>query len=380
MSGLPPWEDHDDDDDATDLALDDPPDLALDDPTDLAPADATSLARAPHLDEQGRPRIIPMRFVVEVDLHGLRVDHYLKRKIRRLSRAKIQQIIRTQLVGPDGRRYKPHSPVTAGEQLVILRPARAEPTCPREFSVLHDDPTFIVIDKPAGLPMHATARFYFNTVARLLSERFPGQGLQIAHRLDRETSGCLVVARGRDAAAALKSAFATRRTQKTYLALVTGSPPWPDGEEQVIDRPLALVPPERSRLGIRMEVASDGLEAITRVAVLARRAGVTLVRCRPVTGRQHQLRAHLAAVGHPIIGDKLYAHGDEAFARFCDRELAGIPEAELLAEFGLARQALHAAAIDFPHPVTGARVAVECPLPVDLTSYFASRADWSDHF
>src|SRR5690606_1075389 len=130
---------------------------------------------------------------------GHRVDHYLARKIPRLSRTRLQEIIRTQLVGPGGRRLKPSSPVREGDELIIRRPARPEPAVPRDFTVLHDDEQVMVIDKPAGLPVHASAKFYFNTLTRVLSERYPGQGLQIAHRLDRETSGVFVIARGRAA-------------------------------------------------------------------------------------------------------------------------------------------------------------------------------------
>ncbi|MBI4508138.1 MAG: RluA family pseudouridine synthase [Deltaproteobacteria bacterium] len=322
-----------------------------------------------HLDENGQPKIIEIRFIVEPDFHGYRLDHYLKRKIRRLSRTRIQEVIRTQLEGPSGRRMKAHSPVQAGDKIVIRRPARAEPACPRIFGVLMEDPDFIVVDKPAGLPVHATARYYFHTLTRLLSEKYPGQGMQIAHRLDRETSGCLVVARGKEAASRIKSAFEKRHVEKTYLALVHGDPPWPDQAEITIDVPLALADETVSRLKIRMVPAvgrPDALSATTRVRVVERHGRYSLVACRPITGRQHQIRAHLAAMGHPIVGDKLYAHGDEAFARFCDREPAGVSTAEVEAEFGICRQALHAASIRFPHPRTGLPVYVESPLPSDL--------------
>lgn len=348
---------------------------AVEDPLDPE----EELAEAPvHLTADGRPRIIEVRFQVEEDFHGFRLDHYLKRKIQRLSRTRIQEIIRTQLEGPGGRVMKAHSPVMAGDRLLIRRPARPEPASPRTFGVLLDEPEVVVIDKPAGLAVHASARYYFNTLTRLLAERYPGQGLQIAHRLDRETSGCLVVARGKAAAARLKAAFEHRRVEKTYLALVHGEPAWPDGEEHVIDLPLALAPPERSRLRVRMEPApgrEDGLHAVTRVRVAERHRGCAIVACRPLTGRQHQIRAHLAAIGHPIVGDKLYAHGDEAFARFCDREQRGeLAETEVLAEFGMARHGLHAASITFPHPRTGAAITVESPLPADMRRYVADLA------
>jgi 23S rRNA pseudouridine1911/1915/1917 synthase len=328
------------------------------------------------------PAVIEVRFVVEDDFHGHRLDHYLQRKIRRLSRTRIQEVIRTQLslergAGAPGR-LRPSSPVATGDLLVIRRPARPEPPCPRTFAVLHDDGAVMVIDKPAGLPVHATARYHFNTVTRLLAERFPGEGLQIAHRLDRETSGCLVVARGRAVAARLKGAFERRGVAKVYLAIVHGQPAW---DEQTIDLPLALAPPRRldhnaPTFRIRMEAAPgrDGaLAARTDVRVVERHPRGALIACRPVTGRQHQIRAHMAAIGHPIVGDKLYAHGDEAFVRFCDR--AGeVSDDELRREFGMARQALHAAEITFPHPATGAPLTVRSALPDDFAAYLGVTA------
>ena len=315
------------------------------------------------LDERGQARLVERRFVVEEAYAGFRIDHYLSRKIPRLSRTKLQTIIRTQLVGPDGRRLKPSSPVREGDELVIRRPARPEPSVPREFPVLYDDDHVMVIDKPAGLPVHASAKFYFNTLTRVLSERFPGQGLQIAHRLDRETSGVFVIARGRAAAAFFKAAFARKQVRKTYLAVVHGAPAW---SEREIDLPLALAAEEDpTALDVRMAVRPGAPPALTRARVVERRAAHALVACEPVTGRQHQIRAHLAAVGHPIVGDKIYAHGDDVFRRACDEGLTD----ELLALLGLPRQALHAACIEIPHPARAAPLRVESPLPADLRGF-----------
>jgi len=353
-------------------------DLGDGDGEPLGDDDIEAPAAAVHLDAEGRPRIIEVRFEVEEDFHGFRIDHYLKRKIRRLSRTRIQEVVRTQLeVWRDGaaRRLKPHSPVVTGDRLVIRRPARPEPPCPRSFGVLYEDDAVVVVDKPAGLPVHASARYHFNTLTRLLAARWPGGGLQIAHRLDRETSGCLVVARGRAAAARLKGAFERRTVAKTYLAIVHRAPEW---DERDIDLPLALARPRQLEhnapaFRIRMEDATgrdDALPASTHVTVVERHDTCALVSCKPVTGRQHQIRAHLAAIGHPIVGDKLYAHGDEAFVRWCDRAHE-LSEADVAAEFGLSRQALHAAAITFPHPSTGEPLTVTSPLPAELRTYLA---------
>lgn len=341
-----------------------------------------------HLDEDGNPRMVERRFVVEEPFAGFRLDHYLKRMIPRLSRTRLQAIIRAQLEPVRGRQLKPHSPVAPGDEIIIRRPARPEPPCPRTFDLLYDDAHMMVVDKPAGLPMHASAKFYFNTLTRVLSERYPDQPLQICHRLDRETSGTVVVARGKQAAARLKGAFAAKRVQKTYLAIVWGNPPWPEGplhdapenhqdddhqhdhqndhqNDHEIDLPLGLIQDPHARIQIRMEVRADALPSLTRVRVLARREACALVRCLPVTGRQHQIRAHLAAMGYPIVGDKLYTHGDDLFAAYCD----GGMTPEMLAQVKLPRQALHAASIVVPHPDSGRPVRVDSPLPPDLRAF-----------
>jgi 23S rRNA pseudouridine1911/1915/1917 synthase len=118
-----------------------------------------------------------------------------------------------------------------------------------------------------------------------------------------------------------------------------------------------------------MQVRPDGLPSTTHVTVLERRDGCALVRCKPITGRQHQIRVHLHHAGHPIVGDKLYTHGDDAFADYCD---GGMTD-ELLEMFELPRQALHAAVIEFPHPDTRDTVRVESPLPPDLREYLDAR-------
>jgi len=230
----------------------------------------------------------------------------------------------------------------------------------------------MVVAKPAGLPVHASAKFYFNTLTRVLGERFPGQGWQICHRLDRETSGALVTARGRRASAFLKNAFAAHTVQKTYVAVVDGQPPWPDGtidddwhNDGVIDMPLQVENDPNALLNIRVLVDPGGQDAKTLVRVIERRPHCAVVRCMPVTGRQHQIRAHLAAVGFPIVGDKLYGHSDETFARYCQEGWT----AEFAALYRLMRHALHAAVIDVPHPDDRRRIRVHAPLPEELRDY-----------
>lgn len=318
---------------------------------------------ASHLDEHGNPKIIERHLIVPPELAGLRLDHFVKTQIVRLSRTKIQAIIETQLARSDGFKPKASTSVAAGEHYVIRRPAPPEPAVPRTFGVLHEDRRMRIIDKPAGLPVHASAKFYFNTLTRVMSERYPDEPeLQICHRLDRETSGVLVLARDREAAAFLKDAIGRKdRTAKEYLAIVHGQPPW--DAEAVIDMGLRLsTEADPTRLPhIRMLPDPRGQPAITRVRVEQRAGEYALVRCTLVTGRQHQIRAHLAHAGFPIVGDKLYTHGDDAFIEYCDEGLTP----ELAALFVIPRHALHAARITLPHP-EGGTVTAGAPLPADL--------------
>ena len=321
-----------------------------------------------HLDEHGNPKIIERHLHVPPELAGLRLDHFVKTQITRLSRTKIQTIIETQLTRADGFKPKASTGVAAGEHYIIRRPAPAEPPVPRTFGVLHEDARMRIIDKPAGLPVHASAKFYFNTLTRVLSERYPDEPeLQICHRLDRETSGVLVLARDREAAAFLKDAIGRKdRTTKEYLAVVHGQPPW--DEEAVLDIGLRLsTEADATRLPhVRMLPDPKGLPAITRVRVEQRAEAYALVRCTLVTGRQHQIRAHLAHAGFPIVGDKLYTHGDDAFIEYCDEGLTD----ELAALFVIPRHALHAAKITLPHP-DGGTVTAGAPLPQDLAALLA---------
>src|SRR5262245_42205562 len=254
-----------------------------------------------HLHPDGTPRIVERHFLVAEEHAGARLDHYLKPMIPRLSRTRVQEIIRTQLhrTAPAAQPppLKASSTVAAGDRYVIRRAARPEPPCPRHVEVLHDDDAILVVDKPPGLPCHASAKFYFNTLTRVLYERF-GPDLQICHRLDRETSGALVVAKTPAAAAIVKCAIAHKRDPNahharvatTYLPIVPGAPAWP-GDATTIDVPLALARPgDPTKLpGVRMLARAGGLPSTTRVEVVERRAAYALVRCTPITGRQHQI-------------------------------------------------------------------------------------------
>jgi 23S rRNA pseudouridine1911/1915/1917 synthase len=328
-------------------------------PTELDDAGETD--KAAGRGEATEPReIMPLALRVPAECDGWRLDHFLKQRIRRLSRTKICTIIESQVWLSNGRKPRPALAVRAGDTIHIDRPAPIEPEVPREFPILASDAHFMAIDKPAGLPMHTTAKFWKNTLVAILRERFPEEGLQICHRIDRETSGVLLIARTREAASFLKRAFAARAVKKTYLALVHGIPAPSSG---VIDAPMRLI---ESRSHLMMGCEPDGLPAVTRYRVHTVFARHALVEASPETGRQHQIRVHLAHIGHPIVGDKLYGASEQAFMDYCD---SGMTPALLTLFDGLPRHALHAARLIFPHPETKEMITVESPLPDDLGDY-----------
>jgi 23S rRNA pseudouridine1911/1915/1917 synthase len=249
--------------------------------------------------------------------------------------------------------------------VVLLRPAPVEPDVPRTFNVLYQDEQIVAIDKPAGLPVHATARFHRNTLTSVLRERFAevgsGEVPILAHRLDRETSGLVLLGATREAAVALKDLFRRRRIEKRYLAIVFGEAP----DQGVVDLPLG--PDGASGIRVKMGVDPNGLPARTRYRSLEARGGFTLLEAHPETGRQHQIRAHLAALGHPVVGDKLYGHDPGCFFEFLETGWTESLEQRLL----LPRQALHAADVTLPHPASGEPLAISCPMPADLQAFWA---------
>jgi 23S rRNA pseudouridine1911/1915/1917 synthase len=317
--------------------------------------------------------VIVRRMEVEPECHGFRLDRYIQLKIPRLSRHKIQGIIPVQVTVDGAPADKVSRRVFTGSVIEIHRPAPQEPLVPRTFEIVSDDGHVLAIDKPAGLPMHPTARFFKNTLTALLRERYPGEPLQIAHRIDKETSGLLLVARGYEAARGLKMAFSRHAIEKTYLAIVRGSPPDDEGE---VAAPMLL--DRAARVRVKMKTvsaeAAGALPALTRYRVLERLPEHALVACLPRTGRQHQIRVHMQHLGCPIVGDKLYGHadGELLFMEACDRELAREePGAALLLRLGHPRQALHAHTLTFAHPISGERTTLEAPLAPDLVDFLA---------
>ena len=327
--------------------------------------------------------LIHIPLVVDAARDGFRLDRFLATRIVRLSRTRVQQIVaagRVRRADTGEVLLRPGQRMHAGEALVIERPAPREPSVVMDYRELHRDPELLVLDKPAGLPVHPSARYHRHTLTALMRERLgSGHGWEMAHRLDRETSGVLIFGRHGGSATALKRAFFARAVEKRYWALVTGCI---EGHVR-IDMPLG--PARDSAIRIKMgprEVEDGGLTAVTEVVPLARGtfrgAPITLVECRPETGRQHQIRVHLTQIGHPLLGDKLYGLPEAKFLAIVEREADGqtLPPAralaELEAELGLARHALHAASLAFPHPADGRPVRFTAPWPADLAAIMAA--------
>lgn len=317
--------------------------------------------RVPQVPPGYDPGSVVLTFPVPNELDAQRLDRFLAWRIPRLSRARAAEIVRACAVHEDGRRRVPTERVFAGESVMLVRERFVEPDAPRDLGVLYEDDALLVIDKPPGLPVHPSASYHHNTVTAILTRTYATEtreAPQIAHRLDKETSGIVVCALPGPDEAAVKRQFELREVHKEYLAIVRGSMP---DDEGVIELPM-----RKATQGLHhmMELSPDGLPARTRYAVLGRREGKTLVHLFPETGRQHQLRVHLSAIGHPILGDKLY--GPEREAVFLEIIERGGMTDDLRERLGHPRHALHAHAVSFRHPRTNEAVVFRSPLPPDL--------------
>jgi 23S rRNA pseudouridine1911/1915/1917 synthase len=299
-----------------------------------------------------------MRFAVVVSDAGKRLDHFLQERLTSHSRARIQAWIKEGRVLVDGGSAKSSHLVRAGERIEV-DPALSPPLNAQAedlpIDILYEDAALIAINKPAGLTVHAGAGVHSGTLVNRLVHHFQalsqaGGNLRpgIVHRLDKETSGVLLVARTDAAHRSLSAQFAARSVEKIYLALVRGVVRADSGR---ITKPIARDPVRRTRMTSRLSsgTAASGRAALTEYRVLERFAGLTLLRIRLGTGRTHQIRVHMADLGHPVAGDKLYG-GSKTPAP---------------------RMFLHAARIGFTSPATGERVTVEAPLPVELTDWLA---------
>ena len=297
-----------------------------------------------------------MRLTVESGDAGKRLDHLLHERLPDFSRSRIQRWIQDGLVLVNGAHARASRQVRAGEAVDVepaeAPPLRAEPEA-IPLSVLYEDDDVVAIDKPAGMVVHAGAGVHSGTLVNALLHRFgalsgvagalrPG----IVHRLDRYTSGVLLVAKNDAAHQQLAAQFSGRQVEKVYLALVHGNVKPESGR---IERPIARDPVRRIRMTARL---AEGRAAWSEYRVLRRFAHFTLLEVRIGTGRTHQIRVHLSSIGHPVAGDTLY----------------GAP-ASLAPPLG--RYFLHAHRIRFRRPSGGEEISVVSPLPAELEAWMA---------
>ena len=313
-------------------------------------------------------------FRVPPEVAGQRLDVFVHSQLHRTSRTRAQVIVRLSAYDVSGRRLKPNDRVRAEQHILLWRAPWDETPVPVDVPVLYEDEHLMAVAKPALLPVHPTARYHKNTLIKVLQAARPDCAfLSLGHRLDRETSGVILVSKTRSCDRTLKKQLADRDDiEKTYLALTWGVPDPGDGRTRFrYERHLELDPTSELRVKMRIRDAPPALYASTVIDVEAVRrspAGrvYARVRCTLETGRQHQIRVHLASLGAPVVGDKLYGPDERAFARSADGELT---EDDLIL-LELPRHALHAARLSLAHPITGAALTVEAPLPADIADFW----------
>jgi 23S rRNA pseudouridine1911/1915/1917 synthase len=292
---------------------------------------------------------------VEAPDEGRRIDAWLAAQLPRLSRARVQALIGQGHIRVDGTGTRSSSRLRSGQTVSVLIPAPVDPVPKPEdipLDVVYEDPQLLVVNKPAGLVVHPGAGTSGGTLVNALLRHVrdlsgvggvlrPG----IVHRLDRGTSGLLVVAKDDATHRALVAQFAGRTVEKEYLAIVLGVP---RAREGTITAAIGRDPVHRQRMSVR---AKKGREARSSWRLEESFDGAALLRVRIHTGRTHQIRVHLASIGHPIAGDATY-HSRRVVATEALRELS--------------RPALHAARLAFVHPSSGRTLSFEAPLPADL--------------
>jgi 23S rRNA pseudouridine1911/1915/1917 synthase len=301
---------------------------------------------------------------------GQRLVAWLAGRFRYLDEAQWRAEIEAGRVTHSGKPARADDRLRRGDE-VAYRPVHEEPRANTAVEILHDDPDFAVVFKPAHLVAHADGAFVQNTFFRVLERRYRERGetapLALAHRLDRETSGLMVVTKSAAASRALQQQFAAGSVEKEYLAIVHGrvADDW-----FAIDGWIGRDP--NSEITIRRAVVADGSHgaqpARTSFRVEQRLADFTLVRALPETGRTHQIRVHATHHGHPLVGDKLYGRTDAdylEYVRFVKQ--GGDPWWDGRLPAG--RQMLHAAILRFAHPTTGAPLTFESPLPTDMAEF-----------
>jgi RluA family pseudouridine synthase len=304
---------------------------------------------------------------------GARLIDFLSSRFKYHSMEKWQELIQKGDVQVNG------APCPAGQVLkskdrVSYRLVLREPPVDTGIRILHAEEQFLVAHKPGNLPSHANGNYIKHTFIYQIRKRMAEEGYRgyaaLVHRLDRETSGVMIVAKTKDANRALARQFGAGDVGKEYIAVVRGV--FPDDALEV-NGPIA--PDPASAVSIRRCVVPAGTpnaqSAVTRFELVERIGDYTVLRCRPVTGRTNQIRIHLAHIGHPLAGDKLYGRSDVEFLQFVQAARAG--RFDPLPWMDAPRHMLHASVIRFKHPLTGKALSFQSPMPQDMTMFIRCR-------
>lgn len=298
---------------------------------------------------------IALHLIVPDDYAGLRLDQALVRFFPEYSRSRLQEWITRQQVKVDGEFATTKQKVWGGEKLEVLPQTHPseQPYLAEEIAleILYEDDALLVINKPVGLVVHPGSGNWEGTLLNALLHHAPQLAsvprAGIVHRLDKDTSGLLVVAKTLAAQTALVRQLEARSVQREYLALVHGELT----RAGKVDAPIGRHPSQR----VKMAVVESGKAAVTHYQIEERFPSCTLLRCRLETGRTHQIRVHMARIGHPLVGDRVYLKGPQKCVPQLRALLSGFP-----------RQALHATRLALEHPVSGERMEWLAPLPHDM--------------
>ncbi|QEH33148.1 Pseudouridine synthase [Aquisphaera giovannonii] len=315
----------------------------------------------------------PQEFEVRPRTDGKRIDAYLASRYTDYSRSVIQRIIEAEAVQVNGRAVKASYKVRAGDRVRLWLPELPDTTPVPEdipIDVVYEDRWLTVVNKPPNMVTHPARgnwrgtlvnaiQFHYDNLSTVAGEDRPG----IVHRLDRDTTGLLVVVKDDAAHRGLGLQFENREVHKEYLAIVYGEP---ERDSDYVEKAIGFHPITREKMAIRPE-QDGGRPALTFYEVIERFRGYALVRCKPRTGRTHQIRVHLAHVGHPIVADRAYSSRASLTVRELIDDSAPRPApGEDLDRILIDRQALHAAALRFTHPATGLPLELAAPLPLDM--------------
>ena len=286
-----------------------------------------------------------------------RIDNFLFRHLKGVPKSHVYRVLRSGEVRVNSGRVGPAYRLKPGDR-VRLPPMRVSqrskiPARPAELPIVHEDAALLVVDKPSGVAVHGGSGVSFGAIESLRAARPQAKFLELAHRLDRDTSGLLLLAKKRSALLALHRMLREGEIEKRYLAVVKGR--W-QGPREILAPLHKHVTASGER---RVSVKEGGMAAATRVGVVKRAREASVLEVRLLTGRTHQIRVHLAHAGHPILGDDKY--GDFAL----NRALAGR---------GVKRLLLHAASLALAHPLTGERLRLEAPLPDDIEAFIETLA------